>query len=630
MKSIKFKLLIFVGITVLIFSAILIYETHRLVTSSIENLTRQELTLALDFDLAIREYVAETIRPLMFKLVDKGEFIPETMSTSFVARKIFEKVRKKYPNFIIKFSANNPRNPINQAGAEELNKIKYFNDHPQNTNWSGDIEMDGKQYRAIFNARRMKTSCLRCHGNPADAPYGLIKRYGSDAAFHRSLGEVVGLDTVAIPTDTVKQMLWNENIENIGFLTILILLLSAALVIVLKFVMTDRLSKISQHFLDSRQQDEEFEIKRIEINGKDEIAGLTENFNKLAKRLNNTYAKLRKEIEDRRQAQKALLENEEKYRKLFDMESDALVLVDIETGKLLDVNRAFIKLYGYTREELQQMKNTDFSAEPDKTLKATQDRQEYIPLRYHKKKDGTVFPVEITANMFEYQGKKVYIIAIRDITERKNTEQQIKASLNTKEVLLSEIHHRVKNNFEIISSLLDMSCMATDNKEIQDILLSSRSRIHSMAMIHSQLYQSDRFDNIDMTKNTHELAENLRFLYGKEKDVDLTIEPSEVYLSIKYAIPCALILNELITNALKHAFSDRMRGKIQISIQKFDDTAVRLNVKDDGKGIPEKEDAKPSGALGLELVKHLVNGQLKGELQFNTDNGTDISIEFNI
>jgi two-component sensor histidine kinase len=263
-------------------------------------------------------------------------------------------------------------------------------------------------------------------------------------------------------------------------------------------------------------------------------------------------------------------------------------------------------------------------------LKATQDRQEYIPLRYHKKKDGTVFPVEITANMFEYQGKKVYIIAIRDITERKNTEQQIKASLNTKEVLLSEIHHRVKNNFEIISSLLDMSCMATDNKEIQDILLSSRSRIHSMAMIHSQLYQSDRFDNIDMTKHTHELAENLRFLYGKEKDVDLTIEPSEVYLSIKYAIPCALILNELITNALKHAFPDRMRGKIQISIQKFDDTAVRLNVKDDGKGLPEKEDAKPSGALGLELVKHLVNGQLKGELQFNTDNGTDISIEFNI
>lgn len=629
MKSIKFKLLIFVGITVFIFSALLIYRTHYLVTSSIENLTRQELTLALDFNLAIREYVAETIRPLMFKLVDKGKFIPETMSSSFVARSIFEKVRKKYPNFIIKFSAGNPRNPINQAGAEELNMIKYFNNHPQNTNWAGNVEMNGKQYVAIFYARRMKQSCLRCHGNPEDAPNGLIKRYGPDAAFYHSLGEVVGLDTVAVPKNTVKEMLWDKDAENIGFLTMLILMLSAALVFVLKFVMTDRLSKINQHLLDSRQQNEDFEIKSIEIEGKDEIAGLTENFNKLAKRLNNTYAKLRKEIEDRRLAQKALLESEEKYRKLFDMESDALVLVDIETGKLLDVNRAFIRLYGYTREEIQHMKNTDFSAEPDKTLKATQDQKEHIPLRYHKKKNGMVFPVEITANMFEYQGRNVYIIAIRDITDRKSTELQIEASLKVKEVLLSEIHHRVKNNFEIISSLLDMSSMATDNKEIQDILLSSRSRIHSMAMIHSQLYQSDRFDNIDMTKHTHELAENLRFLYGKEKDVDLTIESSEVYLSIKYAIPCAMILNELITNALKHAFSDRMHGKIQISIQKFDDTTVRLNVKDDGKGIPEKEDAKPSGALGLELVKHLVNGQLKGKIQINTDNGTDISIEFN-
>jgi PAS domain S-box-containing protein len=630
MKSIKFKLLIFVGITVLIFSAMLIYRTHRIVTSSIENMTRRELTLALDFDLAIREYVGETIRPLMFKLVDKGEFIPEAMSTSFVARNIFEKVRKKFPNFIIKFSADKPRNPINQAGAEELNMIRYFNDHPQQTDWAGNIEMDGRQYCAIFSARRMRTSCLRCHGDPADAPSGLIKQYGSEAAFYHSLGEVVGLDTVAIPSDTVEQMLWNKNVENIGFLTILILLLSAALVFVFKFAMTDRLSKISRHLLDSRQQNEDFEIKSIEISGKDEIAGLTENFNKLAERLNSTYAKLRKEIEERRQAQKALRESEEKYRKLFDMESDALVLVDIETGKLLDVNRAFIKLYGYTKEEIQRMKNTDFSAEPDKTFKSTQDRQEYIPLRYHKKKNGTVFPVEITANMFEYQGRHVYITAIRDITDRKNSEQQIESSLRIKEVLLSEIHHRVKNNFEIISSLLDMSSMAAGNKEIQNILLSSRSRIHSMAMIHSQLYQSDRFDSIDMTRHTIELAENLRFLYGREKNVDLSIEPSEVYLSINHAIPCALILNELITNSLKHAFAGRTQGKIQISIQKLNDTMVRLRVKDDGRGIPGKGDIKSDGALGLELVKHLVTGQLKGKIQFNTGTGTDISIEFNI
>ena len=628
MKSIRFKLQIFIGITVLIFSAILMIRTHYLVDTSIENLTREELTLALDFNLAIREYVAETIRPLMFKLVDEGVFIPETMSTSFVARSIFEKVRKKFPNFIIKFSADNPRNPINQAGGEELNMIRYFNEHPHYTTWAGGINIDGKQYRAIFSARRMELSCLRCHGNPADAPYGLIARYGSDAAFYHKIGEVVGLDTVAIPGDTVNQMLRNKNIENIGFLTMLILLLSAALMFIFKYVITDRLSKINQHLLDSQRQDDNFEIKDIDIKGKDEIAGLTKNFNKLAKRLNNTYTKLRKEIEERKQAQNALLESEEKYRKLFDMESDALALIDIETGKLLDVNRAFIKLYGYSKEEIRLMKNTDFSAEPEKTLKATQDRQEYIPLRYHKTKNGKVFPVEITASMFEHQGKNIYIIAIRDITDRKIIEQQIEASLRDKELLLSEIHHRVKNNFEIISSLLDMSSMATDNKEIQNLLLSSRNRIHSMASIHSHLYQSDRFDSIDMVKHTRYLAENLRFLYDREKNVKLVIEPAEVYLSIKKAIPCALVLNELITNSFKHAFLDKEQGMIQISIQKLNDTVVRLSVKDDGRGILEKEAAKSSGALGLELVKHLVSGQLKGDIQFNNDHGTDICIEF--
>ena len=253
-----------------------------------------------------------------------------------------------------------------------------------------------------------------------------------------------------------------------------------------------------------------------------------------------------------------------------------------------------------------------------------------LSIRYHKKKNGRVFPVEITANAYEHIGKNVFIAAIRDISERKIIEEQIEASLREKELLLSEIHHRVKNNFEIISSLLDMSSMTADNKETQDLLIGSRSRIHSMAMIHSQLYQSDRFDGIDMAKHASELAENLRYLYNREKDIQLMIEPSEVYLFIKQAIPCALILNELMTNSLKHAFTDRAQGTIRISIHNVNDNTVRLRMKDDGRGIPKGEGVKPGGALGLELVKHLVTGQLKGEIQFSNDHGTDICIEFNI
>jgi PAS domain S-box-containing protein len=628
MKSIKLKLLIFVGIIVLTCSAMLFQRSYSSVTSNIENLTQQQLDLALNFDLAIREYVFETVRPIMFRLVSEDEFIPETMSTSYFARQVFEKVRKQFPDYIIKFASGNPRNPVNQAGPEELKMIRYFNDNPGNTVWTGEIDMGDREYLATFSAMRMEKACLQCHGNPADAPIELIKRYGSDASFYLPLGEVVGLDTIAIPSDTVAKLLLSEKFKNLGFLGAVILLLSASLIFVFKFVITDRLSKISNHFSDVEKQGDGLKIGGIEITGEDEIAGLAKNFNKLAERLNNTYIKLKTESEDREQAQNALRESEEKYRKLFEMESDALVLMDVETGNVLDANIAFVNLYGYTKEEILSKKNTDFTAEPDKTKKIIQSCKEYVPLVRHKKKNGKVFPVEITVNYFEHEGRKVLIAAIRDITDRRLIEQQIETSLKEKEVLLSEIHHRVKNNFEIISSLLDLSSMHTENQEMQNLLLNSRNRIHSMAMIHSQLYQSDQFGRVDMAKHINDLAEHLLLVYGSEKKVNLAIEPSEIYLSINQAIPCALIINELITNSLKYAFRDGVQGKIQISINNSDDNTVLLRVKDDGDSISGGMDLKDADGLGLEMVKHLVVGQLKGEIRFNHDDGTDICIEF--
>ncbi len=746
MKSIKFKLLIFVGMTVLIFSATLIIRTHFLVNSDIEKLTHQELSLALNFNLAIREYVAETIRPLMFDLVAKGQFIPEAMSTSFVSRSIFEKVRKKFPNYIIKFASGNPRNPINQAGPEELNMIRYFNEHPQDTNWTGRIKIGGKQYLATFSAMRMKKACLHCHGDPSDAPIELIKKYGPNASFYRPLGEVVGLDTIAIPSDIVKAYLLKKNFINLGFLGGMVLLLCASLVFVFKFIITDRLSTITNHFLESEKQSGKIKIGNIEIKGRDEINILADSFNKLANKLNDTYIELNLEIERREQVQKALEESEnrlhrvidhapiiiwaidqsgkvtfskgrvldkfgfspgevvgssvfdmyadndqivsdtrraiagetfssvveiedivlesrytplkdnqgfvngaigvamditehkkaldalheseEKYRKLFELESDALALVDVETGSMLDINRAFIELYGYSQEEINGMIHRDFSADPDETANAIQTGKTYVPLRYHKKKNGTVFPVEITANYFEHKGRKFHIAAIRDITDRKIIEEQIQASLREKELLLSEIHHRVKNNLEIISSLFNLSSINCENQEIKDLFLSSRTRIHSMAMIHSQLYQSERFDRIDMTKHVGDLVNHLLYLYESENKINFEIASSEIYLSINQAIPCALILNELITNSLKHAFKDRDQGKIQVSIHDLEHNSVLLRVKDDGAGISEGADVKPDSGFGLELVKHLAAGQLNGEIRFENEKGADICINF--
>ncbi|MFC1788294.1 PAS domain S-box protein [Thermodesulfobacteriota bacterium] len=747
MKSIKYKLLIFIGITVLIFSAILLQSTYSLTTSNVEDLTKQQLSLALNFDLAIRDYVAEKIRPVMFNLVSEGEFIPETMSTSFVARNIFEKVRIKFPDYIIKFSSGNPRNPVNQAGPEELKMIKYFNDNPQDQIWTGQIEMGGMQYLANFSAMRMEKACLRCHGNPADAPIELIKRYGPNASFYRPLGEIVGLDTIAIPSDTVKQILWNEKLKNIGFLGVLIAFLIASLVFVFKFTITDRLTEITAHFLNTEKQSIDEKIGIIELKGEDEIAVLTRSFNKMAERLNDSYDKLKIEIEDRKQAQKALIESEhrlrtvinnapvvlwaidkngvftfteghifkklgiipgegighsiferhadnkgvvsdarrvlagetfssttefggiifdnrhspivnddgdvigaigvamdvtsrkqaeialkeseEKYRKLFDMESDALALIDVESGNIIDVNKSFIKLYGYSRKEILGMKNIDFSAEPDKTAKATQNREQYIPIRNHKKKDGSVFPVEITASIFEHQGRNVHIAAIRDISHRVHIEAQLKTSLKDKEILLREIHHRVKNNFEIISSLLDLSGMQKKNRKGYKLLADTRSRIHSMALIHEQLYQSKRFDRINMFNYTREMVDYIAHIYAnKENSINTVIDPSGVYLSVDQAIPCALAINELIANAFKHGFILKNQGTIYISIVNLKDDTVLIRVKDDGDGISKKIDPNEAPGLGLKLIRHLIEGQLGGEMDVRGDDGTEFCLQF--
>ena len=135
-----------------------------------------------------------------------------------------------------------------------------------------------------------------------------------------------------------------------------------------------------------------------------------------------------RDISDRKRTEEALRENEEKYRTLFDMESDALALIELDTGRMLEVNKAFVNQYGYSRDEVLTMKNTDFSAEPEETRKATVSRGSYIPVRYHRTKDGTVFPVEISAGVFKYQGRDVHIAAIRDISERMRLEAQVQRS----------------------------------------------------------------------------------------------------------------------------------------------------------------------------------------------------------
>ncbi len=217
-----------------------------------------------------------------------------------------------------------------------------------------------------------------------------------------------------------------------------------------------------------------------------------------------------------------------------------------------------------------------------------------------------------------------------EIAERKRAEEKIQAALREKEELLREIHHRVKNNLQIVSSLLDRQAMRIKDKMVIDSLCDSRSRIQTISLIHTQLYQSENLEQVEMGTTIRKLADFLLQIYAKDKgDITTVITAADIILSITQAIPCALIINELLSNALKHAFKSMAKGSIEIAMRELAGDKIELIVKDNGVGIPEELDIHKIKTLGLRLVRTLAENQLKGEMKLNRDEGTKIYVEFN-
>ena len=279
MNSIHSKFSIILGIIITLFSALLTYRVYSITNEHIRRNLSSQAELALNFDLAIREYVAKHIRPIMYKALGKDVFIRETMSTSYIARNIFHDVCTKFPDYIIKFSSDNPRNPINKAGSEELKMIKYFNDHPGVTEWHGEVTINGQRFLAEFKPRRLKKSCLHCHGNPTNAPRSLIEQYGDKAGFYREVGKVIALDTVAIPLEKIEQNFKAQLIPNLVGLGVFVILLFIAIYLASRFLVTEPLCFIANHLEEEAKKINQEKLEQIKINRNDEIGAIVSTFN---------------------------------------------------------------------------------------------------------------------------------------------------------------------------------------------------------------------------------------------------------------------------------------------------------------------------------------------------------------
>ena len=214
------------------------------------------------------------------------------------------------------------------------------------------------------------------------------------------------------------------------------------------------------------------------------------------------------------------------------------------------------------------------------------------------------------------------------ILERQRAEEQIMASLKEKEMLLQEIHHRVKNNLQVISSLLSLQAGYIESEEIQEIFKDSQHRVRSMALVHEKLYRSEDLARIDLAEYIRNLA---TFLFGSYRAnagrISLAVQADDVFLGIDAAVPCGLMLNELISNALKHAFPNGRSGQLWVELHQDSDRQVRLIVRDNGTGLPPGFDIFETDSLGMQLVGTLVD-QLNGTLEIHSEGGTEFIITF--
>ena len=209
-------------------------------------------------------------------------------------------------------------------------------------------------------------------------------------------------------------------------------------------------------------------------------------------------------------------------------------------------------------------------------------------------------------------------------------EEQLKSSLREKEVLLKEVHHRVKNNLQVVSSLLYLQSQAIESKQILEILQDSMNRIKSMALVHEQLYQSENLAEIDFGEYVRSISPQLfRAHKSNDSEVVLCVDVKDIFLTVEKAIPCALILNELISNALKYAFPEGRSGEIRINLYEEGDSLIFI-VSDTGVSISEDVDIQHAESLGLKLVRDLATRQLHGTVELDRAEGTMFTIVFPI
>jgi PAS domain S-box-containing protein len=344
----------------------------------------------------------------------------------------------------------------------------------------------------------------------------------------------------------------------------------------------------------------------------------------------NVLIIIERDISDRKYTEEELAKRDKYFTELFNTTPLAIVMVNVH-NEVETVNHGFEALFGYDLDEI-------YGLEIDKILAPLPDYDEalrmsnsmMVEFKQVKRiaKTGKLLDVIVYSIPILIEGKVQAKFGLYvDITEREKSEETIRTSLKEKELLLAEVHHRVKNNLAVISGLLELQSLSVDDLKVNRALKDSRLRIQSIALVHEKLYQNENLSEIEMDPYIHELVESLKNSFKSDLiNIHFNFDIDPISLIITQAIPCGLLVNEIITNTYKHAFNDRKEGKVDITLR-IEKGVITLSIKDDGVGLENLKHTSSKPSLGMKLIR-TISRQLKSNMEIKSKDGTEFIFFF--